>query len=603
MNHLEQLQAYLRAHDIDGLVVPSTDEYLSEFTREPYKRLEWATRFSGSTGMAIVLRDDAAIFVDGRYRLQAERETVGLAITVCDTGDAAQIEWLSGKREAVRTLGIDARVTSLNELARLERIGESCGIAVASLAANPIDAIWTDREDALSGSEIFDYALEFAGRSAAEKIDRIAAHLGDRGVAGHLVSDPEDVAWLLNVRTDDCRRLDRQGWQILPIPLTRAFVADDGRTIWFVDAARLAPALRERVAADGIVLREPEAIEPFLRQLPQGRYSANLGRTSAGHAALTRQAGALTDDPVVAHTRWRKTSQEIAAARPGYDKDGLATIRFLAWLHGSIGSQNISEMEAAARLHAFRGEDPAYRGPSMPFMSSAGPSAAMPHYVPKAETALRLNDHPLFLLDSGAQYLGCSTDNTLTTALGRPEARHVQAHTLVIKGWIALATAIFPVGTSSVQLDAIARQPLWDAGMDYRHGTGHGVGNYMNIHEGPHIRPQFDHPMIAEIDLGMIIANEPGLYRQGDFGIRVESHMAVVPGSFEGFLAFETLSALPIDPNLIDPTLLSAAELQWLQDYHRGLWGRYQDRLDEAAAAWLADWVAKFDAMRVAEAT
>lgn len=602
MNHLEQLQAFLREHDIDGLVIPSTDEYLSEFSREPYKRLQWATRFSGSTGMAIVLRDDAAIFVDGRYRLQAERETAGLAIAVCDTGDAAQIAWLRDRRETVKTLGVDARVTSLNELARLERIGQSCGIAVASLDANPIDALWTDREDALSGSEIFDYALEYAGRSAVEKIDRIAEHLRDQGVAGHLVCDPEDVAWLLNFRTDDCRRLDRQGWQILPIPLTRAFVTDDGQTSWFVDAARLTPALRERVVADGIALREPAALEPFLRQLPQGRYSANLGRTSAGYAALTREAGALVDDPVVAHARWRKAPQEIAAARPGYDKDGLATIKFLAWLHGSIGSQSISEMDAAAKLHAFRGEDPAYRGPSMPFMSSAGPSASMPHYVPNTETARLLNDHLLFLLDSGAQYLGCSTDNTLTTALGRPEPQHVQAHTLIIKGWIALATAIFPAGTTSIQLDCIARRPLWDAGMDYRHGTGHGVGNYMNIHEGPHIRPQVDHPMIAEIDEGMIFANEPGLYRQDEFGVRVESHMAVVPGPFEGFLAFETLSSLPIDPNLIDPALLSPAELKWLQDYHRGLWGRYEDRLDEAAAAWLADWVAKFDAMQVAEA-
>jgi Xaa-Pro aminopeptidase len=307
--------------------------------------------------------------------------------------------------------------------------------------------------------------------------------------------------------------------------------------------------------------------------------------------------GTLRDDPIVARRRWQKHPSEVESVREGHFRDGQAVIRFLCWLDQVVRQDSVTELQAAQKLSSLRNEIPDYRGPSMPLMSASGANGAMAHYVPSERSNRRLNDHPIYWMDSGGQYLGCSTDNTVCLAVGEPEARHVKAHTLVVKGFIALTRARFPVGTSSAHLDTLARQPLWQQGMDYGHGTGHGVGNFMNIHEGPLLTKRADHPLVGELMPGMIVTNEPGFYAAGDFGIRIESHMVVVPSSFPGFLEFETVSRLPIDPRLIDATLLTDAEKQWLEAYHICVRDTFVGCFDAQTTRWLANIVDAYIAM------
>jgi Xaa-Pro aminopeptidase len=289
----------------------------------------------------------------------------------------------------------------------------------------------------------------------------------------------------------------------------------------------------------------------------------------------------------VARRRWRKHAAELQSARQAHLTDAVAVIRFMTWLVRTVPERIVSEFEAAQALEAFRSRHHAYKGASMPLMSASGPSGSMPHYVPQRQVSRKLNDHPIYWMDSGGHYPGGTTDNTITLALGVPEPRHMLAHTLVLQGFIALATARFPVGTYALHLDAITRQALWREGMDFNHNIGHGVGNNLNIHEGPLIGREPGPTSTVPMEPGMIVTNEPGYYLTGDFGLRIESHMAVVASNHSGFLEFETISRLPIDPHLVDFERLSRAERRWLADYHRTVLNEVVPSLDAESAVWL----------------
>lgn len=356
---------------------------------------------------------------------------------------------------------------------------------------------------------------------------------------------------------------------------------------WFVERSRLEPALTVRLEGTVKVI-DPARFESILEERVSGkRVGANLARTPHKFAAIAARVGAVRNDPVVAHRRWTKHSVEIERAREGHHQDGQAVIRFLAWVRRTVSERIVTEIEAARKLIEFREELPDYKGISMPLMSASGPSGAMPHYVPSEHSNRNLNDHPIYWMDSGGQYYGCSTDNTVCIAVGKPDARHVRAHTLVVKGHIALSLARFPARIFSTQLDSFARQYLWQEGMEYGHGTGHGVGSFLNIHEGPLISNRIAHPWVVPMEAGMIVSNEPGYYADGDFGIRVESHLVTVESKYNGFLEFETISRLPIDPRLIDESLLTDREKRWLTDYHVGILDGYRGCFDDQTARWL----------------
>lgn len=587
MTHLERLQEHLRAISCDAFIIPSTDEYLSEFARPFNRRLEWATGFSGSTGSAVVLQRHAAIFLDGRYKAQGVRDTEGLNVEVLGAGETALRQWLGEHLRSGQVLALDTRMQTYPDVQALRDFASMRGIGVTDLKVNPIDELWVEGRPRAISSTVIDYPLRYAGASADEKCTRLREHMKETGEDLHILADPEDVAWLLNVRTHDSRTAEPNGWHTLPIPLSRVLIDVNGRICWFIERSRLEPALSARLSPSITVL-EPARFEPLLKEYAQGRtFGANLARTPYRFAMIAAQAGTPKDDPVVAHWRWVKHANEIAGAREGHFLDGQAVIRFLAWLQRTVPERLVTEMDAARKLAEFRAELPGYEGLSMPLMSASGVSGAMPHYVPGENSNRRLNDHPIYWMDSGGQYFGCSTDNTVCIVLGNPEPKHVRVHTLVVKGLIALSRACFPVGIYSNQLDTFARQALWQDGLDYQHGTGHGVGSFMNIHEGPLIHKVPGGYRAVPMQAGMIVSNEPAYYADGDFGIRVETHMLTVPSKHEGFLEFETLSRLPMDPRLIDRSLLTTVERRWLADYHTRIYQGYRAHLDPQTEQWL----------------
>lgn len=598
---IEALRGVAQANGWQGFLIPSADEYLSEFAQADQKRLRWATGFSGSTGLAAVTRDGASLFLDERYRRawQARAQAAGLE---AHPGDPASlIQWLAAHANRGDRIAFDGRLHAFAHAQSLMALAEAAGLQLIDAGTNPVDALWGEDRPSAIHSQIYDYPPEYAGLTAEEKIGDAQRRLRAAKAEWLLVCDPEDVAWLLNVRTRDCRRLDADGWHTVPIPLTRALVSAEGKVEWFVDQDRLENALTESLAAH-VDVRLPDSFEARVKRCAAGAtVLANLRRTSFRHARLVADVGVLRNDESLTQHRWRKHPAEIAGAREVHVRDSAAVIRFMAWLRNAVRDQIVTELDAAGKLEALRTEQIEYLGPSEPFVSASGPSAGDPHYLPSSATNRRLNEHPLYVMDSGGQYLGGTTDNTICLALGPPELRHVQAHTLVVKGWLALARARFPVGLSSSQLDSFARQHLWREGMDFGHGVGHGVGNFMNVHEGPYIMRDPNHPLVSALQAGMIITNEPGYYAADDFGIRVESHLLIRPSERPGFLEFETISHLPIDPLLIDPALLDDDEVEWLADYHTRISRTFSQGLDPCADTWLTevvDWFQRLHAER-----
>jgi Xaa-Pro aminopeptidase len=597
MSNLERLQDRLRALGWSGMLVPSTDEYLSEFAQTVARRLEWVTGFHGSTGLSIVLQNRAGLFVDGRYISQGERDCAGLGVEVLDAKDNTRDRWLAANLQAGDRLAIDTRLQSHPVVERIMRFAAQRSIAVVDISENPIDELWGAERPPAPVSEVFDYPTYYAGLSAAEKYAVIRERMTAADLDCLLVADPEDVAWLLNVRTHDCATPTPTGWHVVPIPLSRVLMDAAGSVFWSIEQSRLEPKLKERLQ-DSVTIIDPARFESFLEERSTGKVvGANLQKTPYRFAAIAARAGTLRNDPAVAHHRWRKHPNEIERAREAHFRDGQAVIRFMAWVQSAVLKRTVTEIDAAEKLTEFRREIPEYQGLSLALMSASGVSGAMMHYMPTADSNRKLNDHPIYWIDSGGQYYGFSTDNTVCIAVGKPAARHIRAHTLIVKGIIGLSCAQFPTGTFSSQLDSFAREHLWREGMNYNHGTGHGVGNFMNIHEGPYIYPVPTHPLVAPIEAGMIITNEPGYYSEGDFGIRVETHLLTVQSKCDGFIEFETISRLPIDPKLIDASLLTEREKQWLVDYHVRIREGYKGCFDEGTTVWLHDMVDAYASM------
>lgn len=589
MTNLAQLQARLAASHFDAVLVPSSDEYLSEYSPPHDRRLAWATGFTGSAGSAIVARRRVGLFVDGRYTEQALKQVDAKVVDVCPATDDAKLDWLRRALPAGATLAVDPRLHSEPELQRLIDDAVRAGFEVEIDRRNLIDELWRTGRPSPSSAAIFDYHVRFAGRSREEKIAEARSRMTDRKQDLLVLCDPEDVAWLLNVRTRDSIEALPERRHVVPVPRSRVLVPREGAVLWFVDEARLERPLAA-LMGDSIQLCAPEAFEDSLRQAATRRVvAANVRKTSHHHAQIVRRVGRLVHDTAVTYARWIKHPNEIAVAREGHLIDGAAVIRFLAWLMRTVKERPVTEMEADAKVTEFREQSEHYQGLAMNNHSASGPSAALPHYVATPASNRVINEHPIFWMDTGGQYAGCSTDNTVCFAIGTPEPRHVEAHTLVVKGWIAMARARFPDGIHSTQLDTFARQFLWRQGMDYGHGTGHGVGNFMNIHEGPYIRKEIDHPLVARMSAGMIVSNEPGFYAPGDFGVRVESHLLTVQSPHQGYLQFETISKLPVDPRLVDETLLDASETAWLAEYHQDLVTAYRKRLEPEVLGWLEE--------------
>ena len=585
-SRLATLRAELAKRGLDGFVVPLSDEHQGEYIARRSQRLAWLTGFTGSAGMAIVLAERAALFVDGRYTLQAAAQVDGSLYEHRHVTDEPPDAWLREHLGEGAALGYDPRLHGARERDRMAAPCRDIGARLVPCEDNPIDALWADQPPAPLGP-IAPLPLRFAGTAAGDKREIVAGRLAEKGAAAAVLSAPDSIAWLLNVR----------GADVANSPLPHSFaIVHGGDVDWFVDRRKLLPEVPAHLG-NAVHVRAPETMASVLDALAGAGEAVLIDeaatpvwmvdRLTEGGAEVIRGA-----DPC-ALPKACKNVVELDGIRAAHRRDGAALTRFLAWL-AAAPPGSITELDAVAQLAAMRAGGEHYRGPSFDTISGAGPNGAIVHYRVTEESNRTLEPGTLYLVDSGGQYLDGTTDVTRTVAIGRPEPEHRDRFTRVLRGHIALATARFPRGTTGAQLDTLARQFLWRAGLDYDHGTGHGVGHYLNVHEGPQRISRMG--SAAALAPGMVVSNEPGYYKTGAYGIRIENLVVVTEadGTDGGFLGFETLTLAPIDRTLIDPTMLTADERAWLDAYH--------SRVAETLAPLIADDTATLAWLRAATA-
>ncbi len=581
---LQALRAELRRQGLAGFIVPKADEHQGEYIAPSSERLAWLTGFSGSAGMAIVLSEHAAVFVDGRYTLQVKTEVSGDLYDRRHVSEQPPADWLRAHLKPGNRLGYDAWLHTPVQLTRLQRDVERAGAELVAVTGNPIDAVWRDRP-APPTAPVFPHPVKYAGETAVSKRKRLAVRLVADGVRTVVLSAPDSIAWLLNVRGGDV--------PFSPLPLSFALLYDDARVDLFLAPQKMDAKL-VRHFGKGVRVMPPDALGHSLDLLgrAKARVAIHPETTPAWIAGRLQSAGAAVIDrpDPCQHPKACKNATEIAGTRAAHVRDGAALTRFLAWLAVTAPKGALSEIAAAERLDAFRAEDTLYRGPSFPTIAGSGPNGAIVHYRADAASDRRLGRGELFLLDSGGQYPDGTTDVTRTVAIGKPTKEMRDRFTRVLKGHIAIARARFPVGTSGGQLDTLARSALWDADVDYDHGTGHGVGSFLGVHEGPQRISKAGGGVALEP--GMVVSNEPGYYKTGAYGIRIENLVVVtaakpLKGAERAMLALETLTLAPIDRALIDASLLTDGERVWLNDYHKRVARELGPLVDKATRSWL----------------
>jgi Xaa-Pro aminopeptidase len=580
---VKALRTELSVRGLDGFIVPRADRFQNEYVPPSDERLAWLTGFSGSAGMAIVLADRAVLFVDGRYQVQVRDEVDAAIFTIEHLVDNPPPAWIKANLAAGAKLGYSPWLHTVDGA---ERLAKACADANASLVAvedNPVDAIWTDRPEPPLGPVVA-HDMRYAGEQAADKLARVGAELARDAADMLVVSDPHAVSWLFNIRGSDVPHT--------PVALAFAMVPQEGRPTIFVDLRKLGNEIRSRLEEVADV-RPNAAFEREIAAFGQERRAVRLDPAACPEAIarlVTENGGTVLrgDDPI-APMKAIKNAVEIEGARAAQLRDGIAVTRFLAWFDRAVTRGELTEIEAVEALESFRRETGSLKDISFPTIAGAGPNGAIVHYRVTRATNRRIGMNDLFLIDSGGQYEDGTTDITRTVAVGLPSAEMRRNFTLVLKGHIAIAQAVFPDGTSGAQLDSFARQFLWRAGLDFDHGTGHGVGSYLSVHEGPARIAKLG---AAPLKRGMILSNEPGYYRAGAYGIRIENLVLVteappVPGAERPLNAFETLTLVPLDARLVEPAMLTAEERAWFDAYQGRVRETLAPHLDTTARAWL----------------
>ena len=579
------LRALMARQKLDGYIVPRTDEHQGEYIPADAERLSWLTGFSGSAGTAIITGQNAALFVDGRYTVQARAEVDETVIDVVAMATQKAEDWLFETLPEGARVGFDPKLFTVAQIERLQvRLGGK-DILLKPVRKNLIDALWgKDRPPPPSGA-IVAHALQYSGQPSAEKLSAMMEDLRSEGHDGVVLTSRESIAWLTNLRGSDVAHT--------PVFSAYAIVHQRAKPELFVHTGKL--TAEARAAIKGVF--KVAAYDKFWERLKALKEAGKTVRIDAGTASyeVARHLGGAKRivrgaDPCVA-PRAIKNPIEIAGARAAQQRDGVAMVRFLSWLDQNAGSGRLDEITAVTQLEAFRKETNQLKEVSFDTIAGSGANGAIVHYRVNSKTNRRLKPGELFLLDSGAQYADGTTDITRTVAIGKPTQDMRRCFTLVLKGHIAVATARFPKGTRGRDLDPFARRALWQAGLDYDHGTGHGVGSYLSVHEGP---VSISRMGAAVLKPGMIISNEPGCYREGHFGIRIENLVLVdEPATPEGgdreMMSFETLTLAPIARNLIDTALLTEDEREWIDGYHARVSATLGPLLDKPTKAWLKE--------------
>jgi Xaa-Pro aminopeptidase len=580
---LAALRAELKRRGLDGLIVPRADRFQNEYVPPCAEQLAWLTGFTGSAGVAIVLAERAAIFVDGRYLVQVREEIDVAAFTVEHFVEHPPAHWIEENLPAGAKLGYSPWLHTLDGA---ERLGKACAAAAASLVPvddDPIDALWSERPQPPLGA-VVPHDLSYAGEAAEAKLARVRADIAKFHADALVVCDPQAVSWLFNIRGSDVPHT--------PVVLAFAMVPKEGRPALYIDGRKLGNDIRHRLEALA-ALRAPQDFERDLAALGNAQRAVRLD-PSACPEAIARLIGAnggkvLRGGDPIAPMKSVKNAVEIAGARAAQLRDGAAVTRFLAWFDREAPHGKLTEIDAVEALESFRRDTGLLKDVSFPTIAGAGPDGAIVHYRVTRRSNRRIAAGELFLVDSGGQYEDGTTDITRTVAAGTPSADMRKNFTLVLKGHIALARAVFPDGTTGAQLDTLARQFLWQAGLDFDHGTGHGVGSYLSVHEGP---ARISKLGSAALQRGMIPSNEPGYYRIGAYGIRIENLILVteaapVADAEKPLNAFETLTLAPIDARLVDSSLVNADEAAWFDVYHARVRDALAPLVDAPTREWL----------------
>ncbi|HHF3105040.1 TPA: aminopeptidase P family protein [Vibrio alginolyticus] len=580
-SRVNAIREWLAQHNIDALLVPHEDEYLGEYVPAHNERLHWLTGFTGSAGAAVITKDKAAIFVDGRYTVQVTKQVPADLFEYRHLIEEPALDWIKDHLANGASVAIDPRMhnSAWLDMAQAKLAGT---LELKILDSNPIDELWHDRPAPVV-SDVRLMATETVGQSSESKRQEIAELVKKAGADSAVITALDSICWLLNVRGLDVSRL--------PVLLSHAILHSDSSVEYFLDPARLPAEFDAHVGA-GVTVHHPEALQARLENLTGKNVLVDPATSNAWFKLVLQNAGASVvskADPCLM-PKAAKNAVEIAGMKACHIRDGVAMSKFLSWLDAEVVAGNLhDEATLADKLEAFRSEDPILMDLSFDTISAAGGNAAMCHYNHENQPEPgKLELNTLYLVDSGGQYLDGTTDITRTIAIGQPSQEMIKQFTLALKGHIGVARARFPKGTRGYQIDTLARQHLWAEGYDYDHGTGHGVGHFLSVHEGPASisKKQIDVPLTE----GMVLSNEPGYYRADAFGIRIENLELVVETPTNGdfpVLSFESLTRCPIDKRNINVDMLTRPELAWLNDYHQKVWDEISPLVEGDVKEWL----------------
>ena len=582
-NRIAALRAHIAQEQIQAFIIPSTDPHLSEYVAPHWQSREWISGFTGSAGTVVVTAKDDGLWTDSRYFLQAARQLEGTCITLYKEmlPETPNIpEFLSAHLQEGDCVGIDGKMFSAEEVEHLQKELKKSGIRIKSIA-DPMQLLWTDRP-AMPLAPAFVYDTKYAGMSFTEKLPAVRQAMEAAGADSLLLSALDEIAWLLNIRGNDVH--------CNPVVVSYLLIEKD-KVNYFVQPQKVTPELAEYFSANGISVHPYEEIGHYLNSFNAHSILMNPAKTNyAIYSAIRPGCLIINGASPVALLKAIRNKQEIAGIHAAMQRDGVALVKFLKWLDEAVPAGKETEISVDKKLHTFRAAQPLYMGESFDTIAGYKEHGAIVHYEATPETDVTLKPEGFLLLDSGAQYLDGTTDITRTIALGPLTEEEKTDYTLILKGHIALAMAVFPEGTRGAQLDVLARMPIWKERMNYLHGTGHGVGHFLNVHEGPQSIRMNENPVALQP--GMVTSNEPGVYKAGSHGIRTENLVLTAPageGMFGKYLKFETLTLCPICRKGIIKELLTAEEIGWLNDYHRTVYEKLSPDLNNDEREWLKE--------------
>lgn len=581
---ISKLRNLMKSKSIDAYIIPSSDPHLSEYLPEHWQSRAWLSEFSGSAGTVVVTKTKAGLWTDSRYFLQAEQELKGSGIDLCKMGlpETPSIEeWIIANLKPEQTVGFDGRLLTHAAAKRTINQLQSAGISVQT-DVDLVSEIWEKRPKLPTG-KAFEHELRYSGKTTAEKIEQIRENLAKQGATACIISALDEVAWTFNIRGNDVA--------YNPVVLSYGFISAD-EAILFIDPAKIDENLAQQLEEQGVNLFIYDEIDEFIKKIPKDSIVA-VDENRINHrlaSLIPKKVKQVSTISIPTMLKTKKNEVELENIRNAMTNDGVAMVEFLYWLEKNVGKEKISELTIADKLLEFRSKQPGFVSESFNTIAGYRDHGAIVHYSASKESAYEIKPEGFLLVDSGGQFKQGTTDITRTIHLSKPSEEESIDFTLVLKGMIQLSKVKFPMGTRGTQLDVLARAAMWGHGINYGHGTGHGVGAFLNVHEGPQaIRPN-EVPIVLE--LGMVQSNEPGIYRAGKYGIRIENLIACVPfteSEFGSFIQFETLTICPIDTKPIKVDMLTAAERSWLNSYHEMVYNRLESKLSNELKVWLKE--------------